>query len=256
MKGYINTYDGLETWFKKIGSSRWNLYRGHVDKVSDNRSTIIYKNESEEDIDESWRMLQEMIQINSGAGGNFTIYVPGKSLNHGFSSFFVSPNTLPARTSGLAGIDGGYVSGMVPKNELKELLEKERKMWELERRLEDMEAAQGASLSGIDRVVNNLMEDGTLGAIVQQLAITGLNILSAKMGGAPAASVSMSGFGQHHTTTEEEEADNEDYAIELIDRFRPHFQSEQEMRVFLDKVVVFFEKNPVMAKTFFNGQPD
>jgi len=225
-----------------------------VDKVSDNRSTIIYKNESEEDLDESWRMLAEMIQINSGAGGNFTIYVPGKSLNHGFSSFFVSPNTLPARTSGLSGIEAGYAPGMVPKNELKELLEKERKMWEMERRLEDMETAQSASLSGMERVVNNLLEDGTMGAILQQVALAGINILAAKLGvGAQPAAVSMSGFGQPDDDTEE---DTEDYAINLIDRFRPHFQSEQEMRIFLNKVLAFFEKNPAMAKTFFNGQPD
>ncbi len=265
MKGYINSYDGLETWFRRIGSNRWNLYRGHVDKVSDNRSTIIYKLDSNEvDLEESWRLLREMLEINSGAGGNFTVYVPGKAQNHGFSSFFTAPNTLPARSAGIAGFEGNAAYGLMQQSDVDKLLAREKKVWELERRLEDMEAASGAQLSGFDRVVNNLLEDGTLGAVIQQIAGYGLGILAAKLGvgaAAPAA-VSMSGFNQDDTFDASEhlekvaayEEEKEDYAIDLIDRFRTHFQSEQELRSFLEKVAAFFEKNPELAKNFFNGQ--
>lgn len=259
MKGYINSYDGLETWFRRIGSNRWNLYRGHVDKVSDNRSTIIYKLDSNEvDLEESWRLLREMLEINSGAGGNFTVYVPGKAQNHGFSSFFTAPNTLPARSAGIAGFEGNAAYGLIPQSDVDKLLAREKKVWELERRLEDMEAASGAQLSGFDRVVNNLLEDGTLGAVIQQIAGYGLGILAAKLGvgaAAPAA-VSMSGFNQGDTAhdDEDDEIEREDYAIALVNRFRPFFQGEQELRSFLEKVAAFFEKNPELAKNFFNFQ--
>lgn len=258
MKGYINSYNHLEKWFRLLETSAWNLYRGHVDKLGDNRSQIIYKQDNKSmAIDESWDMLKELIEINAANGGHFTIYVPSQSHNVGANVFFVAPNTLPtgsgrAALGSLPDIAGGIIS----KAELGEILEEKRRMWELERHVEDLVAAQESQVSGVERFFNRLLEDGTLG----QIAIAGLSILGQRLGiPANPAQVSMNGFPEKEEDipTDEEESDYEvseeeiEFAVTLVDRFRRHFSSEQEMQAFLLKVADFFDKNTAVAKSFF-----
>lgn len=260
MKGYINQYSHLEKWFRLLETSAWNLYRGHVDKLGDNRSQIIYKQDNKSmPMDESWDMLRDLIEINAANGGHFTIYVPSMSHNVGANVFFVAPNTLPAGGRGhaaaLAGFEG--MGAGVSKTEVQEIIAQERKIWELERTVEDLSAAQEANVGAVERFFTRLLDDGTLG----QIAIAGLGMLSQKMGFNP-AQVSMAGFDtamptsddtSNHDHEEDEELSEEEvqFAVELVDRFRPHFESEAAMRAYLLKVADFFDKNTAAAKAFF-----
>lgn len=252
-KGYMNSYEDLKTWFMMLGTPKWNLYRGHVESVGNNRSNLIYKQDSDEyNLEDSFEELRKMIEINSAAGGHFSIYVPAKSNNVGPTVFFVSPNTMPARGGAqVAGFPTGGL-GYISKEELSGILEKERNTWELERRIEDLEAAQDSHTPILEKFLNGLLEDGTAGKVL----VAGITKL---MGGNP-TQVALAGFGnqvQPDTSIGEEEEeiseDEIDFAVDLVSRFRPYFSSEQEMRVFLLTVANKFETNPAVAKQLFGA---
>lgn len=243
-KAFLTSMEDLEVWFKQAGNAEWNLYRGHQDKL--NSLHLIAAQRASISEEESWEQLSKFIDMNTRGGGDVTIYIPGGGNGRGFVQHF------SVERAGIAGVGQpgmGWGVGFLPIDEMERRLKAERERWELERRIEDLEAeheSQGGiwgpiikdALSGID--VNSLIKMAYVGlmsrmapgTISPQISINGME---------PAAE-------HHEQEYEEGPLDN------FIIRVRPHFASDEEFLSFLNKVATFFEKSPDLCKNFFATQ--
>lgn len=263
-KTYMTDFEALRRIFElaaeKNDSTRWNLYRGMNDNFA-SRGTVLYKQTSDEmDKDESWSLLRQLIEDNSSGGGDFSIYWPPKGGHKtggtdSMSAYFRVEGPVSASGSRLAGLP---MAMSISKAEMQEAIEKERRLWELERKLEDMENERANQTSWGQAALGAIIEDGTLSRVIETLApnIAGalVGLLGKIFPGAVAqpATVAVSGFP---SISDAEAAETEHYDAERVAGFlnaiRPHFNSHEEMYQFLDKVAAFFVKNPGMSKTFF-----
>jgi len=268
-KTYITEYDALRRGFDlavdKNDTTRWNLYRGMAENFA-NRNTVLYKQQSDDlEREESWGLLRTLIEDNSGGGGDFSVYFPPKG-GHAKGgtdsmSFYFRVEAPAAAGSRLAGVPY-TASGQLSKADLQEAVEKERRLWELEKKLEDMELAQSGKANIGQMALSHMVEDGTLSRVVEAMTPNIAGALVALLGkifnvNTPApATVSVSGYppaaDQEATEAgpDAEYYDNERVAT-FLNAIRPHFSSMEEMYSFLDRVAAFFVKNPSMSKSFF-----
>ena len=262
-KTYMTDFVALDRWFKIGETSAWILSRGFNEQHAGRSNRIYSQSNTDMSKEESFALLQQLIEDNSASGGDFTVYVQPRTGTVGQSAHYrvIGVETMPAN-SRLAGLPGGApMVGYVSAQELAEKLASEKRMWELERKLEDMEAAAAESMPLAKAALGQIIEDGTLSRVVEQLtpAVGQIiaNFLSKLIPTAPQATVAMSGFpaaaadGPGTDAAEEPEQYDPVRIAGVLNRLRPHFDSHEGLYVYLEKVTDFFEKNPVMAKSFF-----
>lgn len=248
----MTNIEDLEKWFIQCNSSEWVLYRGHQDKLN---SLHIIANQRQTDVgmDESWDKLASFIEMNTRSGGDVTVYIPAGGNNRGFLAHF-SVN-LPGAMAGLGqpgamGAMGAWGMGFMPIDEHERRAKEMREKWELEKRLEDLEA-ENESRGGI---WGNIAKEALSGIDVNQvLKMLYVGVMSKFNPGAINPQISINGMGMQ-TGAEEEQYDDqaeESPLANFVARTRPHFATDQEYLAFLDKVATFFEKSPEMCKTFF-----
>ena len=132
-KGYMTDFEALRETLESAGTVKWNLHRG-FNSVNNQRQNLIYRQENEElTPDESFDDLKKRIVWNSNNGGDFTIYtVPIKAANQGTYHWFRVESQTQTGVAGIGAFNPatmGYVT--------REDLERERRMWELERENEE-----------------------------------------------------------------------------------------------------------------------
>lgn len=251
-KAAMTNLEDLERWFQQCGSVEWNLYRGHQDKLN-SLHLIASQKQSDVGMDESWDKLSQFIEMNTRQGGDITVYIPAGGNNRGFLAHF-SVNT-PGAMAGLGqpgamSAMGAWGMGFIPIEEHERRAKELREKWDLERRLEDLEA-ENESRGGI---WGNIAKEALSGIDVNQLIKMAYVGLMAKFNpGAINPQISINGMGMQ-TGAEDEQYDDQEEESPLanfVARTRPHFATDQEYLAFLDKVADFFEKNTQMAKSFF-----
>ncbi|MEL6142958.1 MAG: hypothetical protein AAFU67_15220, partial [Bacteroidota bacterium] len=168
-RGALTSIEDLKTWFELQNKTNWNLYRGLLTKIQNAPSIIHRQDDDTITVEESWKILEDLLGMYARGVGRFTIFVKdGKASSRGFQQHIELVNTSSA-----AGINGHPgVSGYVPKDAIKEAITEERKKWELERRIEDMEAAMDANQSIGERVVDHVFNNVDINAFAP--AINGL----------------------------------------------------------------------------------
>lgn len=250
MKGYITDYENLQTWFEMTGETRWNLYSGFLDKF--NNAHILAKQENAEmDVEESFNILKNMIQINSPHGGQFTVFVTGP----GNRGYITRMRIASAMTPGVAGFPqmAGYPGmGMVSVGELEERIRRERREWELERRIEDLEAEKESSVGAVGQFFNRVTQDLDINNLIKM----GMAMWGSRVGMNPdhLRAVQLSG-----TPDEDQHADGTGYTYEdpqvltFLDSIRCNFATDEEFLAFLAKVENFFHHNRDMALNFFKN---
>jgi len=250
MKGYIDNYEDLRTWVESTKQPLWNLYSGWIDKFG--QSHLLAKNEEETDPEESFNSLRRMIEINSPQGGQFTVYIPQPG-NRGFSTRIRIASA--ASVAGVAGVGNPYMMGMVPMNELEQRIRKERETWELQRRIDDLEAAQESSVGVIGKVMDKITSELDINNLLKfAVAILGprMNVnpdmlRAVQLSGTPVAEAEDTHDGTGYTY-------DDPRLLEFLDTIRSQFGTDEEFYNFLTKVGAFFQKNPQIAIGFFAGQ--
>ena len=138
VKNVISDQQSLWIWFEKLDCPTWNLYRGFHNKLL--HSQLIYRQtDTNKTVEESFEELVELTNMQSGSGAQFTIYVPYMSGNKGASQFYGLGAYATGRGSSLS---GAPQVGMVSINDIDRRIQEARNMWELERKVEDLEAAE------------------------------------------------------------------------------------------------------------------
>ena len=242
---YMTDLEAVQTWFSGVGNPLWNLYRGHLDKM--HGSKLIYRQTDDTvDLAESWSTLRSMIESNSANGGQFTIYVPTNANGNQGVSIHVGLNMeqyqgTQNRNTGIAG--PGYALGMIPAAQLEKELSTQRYIWDLERRLEDVEAGQEAGL-GITDILKDQLRQIDLSPLIAGLG----QFLAAK---SVPGGVQLQGHPadfQAPEETESEPAYDGSRLVPALNMIRPHFETDDEFYNFLDKVAQMFVANPAMFK--------
>lgn len=238
----MTSMESIRTWWEADPERPYfSLYRGtRGTKPSD----IIIRNDTLGELEPAWEMLEQMLTINSGEGGEFTILRTDKpKSNYGMKGVVVLSHATA--TPAIAGIPGmpfigaghniqTYIAGEI---------EKEREKWDLAKKVEDLEAAINAGQQGswLDRIGEKIIEGDTLNNLV--------NLIVAKlMPQAPKAShVAVSG-APGAATDDQFQYDTERIASAL-ERIRAHFP---DVHGTLDRLADFIDRNPEMAKNLFN----
>lgn len=165
-KGYMTDFGPLRDQFdltvgRNKGSTAWNLYRGFQDTLSERRGIIYKQDEEEMTADESFGLLEQLIKNNSAGGGDFTIYFPKKGAaqhQHG-SIFFRVENYNQRQGAGLGGFPSDpRMSGYLTREDL----EKERRLWEAEQRIRELEAQVEAPPTFLAGIAQQAVENGTV----------------------------------------------------------------------------------------------
>jgi len=250
--GYISQLEDLYTWFAQQKHTAWTLMQGFQDGVQ--QKGVIYKNaDAEMAQEDSWALLKSMIEINSVPGARFTVFVP--SNEHGNRGYTVKLQLGEAANPyQIAGIGGAPMAGMLTKTDMAAEIAKERRIWEMERKLEDMEAAR---LSGIGDVIKDkILEtnfEPVVAGIMGMLNTIVENMLPKK---AP-MQVSLQGSTMDRPPATEAEGGEQpsgyeydgDKLVTYLDRMRPHFASDEDFYAFMDKISAKFSENPTLYKS-------
>lgn len=248
--GYITNSQHLQDWFEKAGGKKWNLYH-RFQTGNLGGGNLIYRQSDDGMSDaDSFSLLLEMIEMNTGQGADFTVFVPGNERgNQGFRVFYRS-----GVTGSLAGIPGqqhnGSQVGYVPAEKVADAVE----IAMLRRDVEDMKAA--GSPSGFGAIVmERLAENPATIEALASAAIGLLNIAAAKMAGLPMqmqgqGMPTVSGPPNTTTATAEMEIDG-DRCNAALGRIACHFPN---LEVFLETLAGWVEQNPIMAQSIFQNQ--
>lgn len=249
-KAMMNSREALERWFRSTNHTIWVLYAGHLDKVSQDRAAKLIEQRNDElPIDESFELLMEMIDLNSPLGGDFTIWSPAKNTqNQGMKSYY---RVLPQESGSVRGVAGIPVvgGGYVSKAEVQALIEKEKEVWELRRDMEDLKAAQQNDVGVGAMLVNTLLADGTIGAVIQSLVAQ----LAARFAPVQPPRAQVSGLAANAVpatagTGELQAYDYTDGVYTALDRMRRYFSTDAEFEQAITTLATQFEAQPDVFK--------
>lgn len=245
---HISSVEDLKVWFMAHKRPEWSLMHGFQDGVQQRGQ--IYRNQDEGiTMEESWDLLEQMIRINTSQGARFTVFVPNNDAgNRGHVvKLQIGEAPSPFGSPYATGIAGYGAPGMISKAEVAELIEEKRQVWELQKRIEDLETRPALNglgdvlkekllesdftpvIAGIMEMFNTLVRSMTNKNRTQPLAVS--------VQGAPEDEAAHHGFVY-----------DSDRIIPCLDRIRPHFSTDDEFYAFMDKISSKFAENPAMYK--------
>lgn len=251
--GAITDLQALKDLFIKAETPNWTLYRGFHKNMP--HSQIIYKQDDKNmDIEMAWDELEHMLTVHSGGGvGQFTIYVPAQSHNKGYSWWFQVGQMPNQQNAGLGGMYSNPAAvGMVPAAQV----QLEKQIWNLERQLEDLEAAREAQQSVGQQILDKVLAECDMNQVVNAaVGLLGRFVPNAPKG----APISLQGHPADNAPDTPGEATaagyqyEEGYIIPILDTIRPHFQNDQDFYRFLTTVAQLFASNPEGFKAMVNA---
>lgn len=236
----LTSIDNVKWWFDNLpfDDRRWKLYHGHIDNMA-LRSKLFMESKKSVEPEEAWDLLRQALQVSSQIGGKYTLYVPiSDRANHGPNAK-INLNEVQKANSSIGGIPEGYISS----NELERRLHEQRHKIELERRIEDLEAASQANLSWHEMAQDWLFNQGGAEMLVPHLGpmVSGLLPGLKTLG-------SVSPGQQQQAPTEDEPqgqaATDENPELELLEGMRAMFQTDEEYLQAVKGIKEKIERNP------------
>lgn len=248
----ITSLENLRQWWEVDNKSPyWTLYRG---SRSSKGTDVIARNDTLDDHETSWDMLEQMISINSQEGGEFTILRTDKPKGNFGPKVVVILSHAPAyqgapSVSGIPGLPFVAGSPQGIQAYIADEVKKERHSWELEKKVEDLEAAINAKQEGslFERAINKLIETDKIGNLLEIIIAKAMGPTGAPQMSHVAVS-GMPGASQADTPTNQFQYDTVRVA-NAMERIRVYFPDIHET---LEKLANYIETNPEMAKTIFN----
>lgn len=235
VKASINSIEALHNWFMQAKKPFWSIYTGFSKDAKD----LAMKNSSLDDLERSWELMHDIVKNKTANGGRITIYITETAnSSHGYTEY-MEVQSSAAAISGPSMMPG-YVGGV--ENYIADklaLYDKERKIEELQARLEEKE--QG---SGIQKVLNRVLEEAPISELIMALAT--------KFLGTGAVNPAINGVKQRiqdDMETEELGPEDQQRLADAITRISVHFP---DIVAAMEKLAAFIENNPAMAKSLVN----
>lgn len=252
----ITNFNDLREWFKfgfekgvksdqegrETSSPYWTLYSvglGGADKV-------LAFNDRLTTVDESFTVLADTIRrMNNPAGSMFRIFQTYRARGNNptqearvqiFENNQMSGGSMP----GIGSLPAGYVD----EAKIQSIISEQREKWELEKRLEDLEAQIKAPRNWTDNALETIERIGN--------TPFGMVILS-KISGIPPAEIlkSISGIGAGNTDVDESGMGEAGFDSDIERTTQILGVSEDQLAAKLRR---FAEQNPAMARQLFNEQ--
>jgi hypothetical protein len=257
---YSNSIEALKFWFDNVNRVDWVLMSGFQENI--NQKAMIYR-QSDETMtkEDSWELLRQMLEMNASPGARFTVFAANNE--HGNRGFYQkvqlgeAPSPYGWANPGIAGAGASPVAyGMVSKAEVATMMQEQRKLWELEKKVEDLENNR-ATVGGIGDVLKEkLMESDFQPVIDGIMAMIGAFAQGFIQKNQPPVAVSVQGGPlDHQQPPADQTAPGESgYAydanriVPCLDLIRPHFGTEDEFYTFMEKIAAKFAENPAMYK--------
>jgi len=156
----ITNIEDLKQWFdmnQRQGAANpyFTIHRGPESKGD----RIIFRNEEESDPERAWSMMEDMLEMHTGQGGMFRVFICDKPKhNVGITTLYKIPSAYPQGPAGIGGMYPGMY-GMYgnPREMVEQEVARERKLWEMERKIDDMAAAQDAKVGELDNMLQEFM---------------------------------------------------------------------------------------------------
>lgn len=239
-----DSVDKVEKVFLEYGDPRWSLYSGKKSSVpaagKAEVSNLLYKQEHDMDLHESWQMLRSKLQLLAPRGGYGHVFVGVGQQTINIPLYFPHPDE--ARINGVA--PSQYPVGMAGiglGQSIGEVIQKERELWDLQQQVRALQ--EDRSGGGFwDKLADNLLESEQLPALVSGLVsmVVGMATKSAtpqiqqvqQAQGSQAPSGSGDGFRS---------------------RIAPYFNSRDEMEGALNRLADLIESNPEGVKKALLG---
>lgn len=233
----ITNMEDLHAWFEanQKGEKRpyFTIYRGTEQKPD----RMVFRNETEGETDAAWDMMENMLEMQSGHNSLFRVFITTVPKgNVGMSTLFRVANGAVSN-AGVAGIGSFGIYGSLGEMVRSEV-DKERKMWELERRLEDMQAAQDAKVGQMESFLEDFKP-----VLVEWGRMLGARMLGGN-GAAPHVPPPMAG---NHIQDAGDDLPEYDYdrIDPALDKLRRVFPDPETA---LEKMSKWATENPEMAK--------
>jgi len=259
---YITNFEDLDTFFKRVGKSQWKLFRGFHDRTK-GKALIYSQSEDGMDVEESFALLQDMIQINCSPAGRFTVLIPTSPSGQGVTQWVQIGEISTGATYGGARVSG-QPPGMIPEAKLQKEIDRERKMWDMERQLEDLAAAREANATWQEIIQDKVREipAETVGAV--------LSGVIKQFTGQRVTLQGIQADQQEQTATRKEEEEhptasdtppsatskgyeyNGDILLPILDDIRNEFDTEEAFLEFLSVLRNKFVEDPAMYKNLVN----
>jgi hypothetical protein len=172
MQNSYNSVDAIMRWMDNNEKHVWTLY------ASDGK-TILSTNYLEKDPEKSKARLKKELEDLSTYGGTFVLYINDQKGSGGNRGSVILPPL--GVMNGMAGINGNMA--MMPYNggggyhgvgDIKGYLDEQRKIWELEQKVKDLENAQVQVGGFIERQAEKLLEHPDLDPNVVVMSIGGV----------------------------------------------------------------------------------
>ena len=255
-RSYINNVDDLQAWFELIDCAKWNLYRGHHERLP--QTSLIFKQEDDAmTVAESFTLMRRLMEQSSHGGGYFTVYVPGRSANKGYTQKIVLNTNANASVAGMPALAGhpaamGYIPAEEVDRRITEALEKQ----EMQRRIEDLEGAREGNMSIGESMANRFMESFDFNLLAPAINAFVTGIMPQKQafqlqGTVPDPSQPAPQAGEDVVPEEEHPAYQFDAAriLPLMEQIRHQFDDYETFYAFLDTLTAKFLQSPEMFKT-------
>lgn len=225
--GVFTSIEDLKDWFdytvQKTGTNNWILYHGHIMKSHNTTAKAAEQREQDLTDEESFEILERFINAQSKAGGTFTVLIPEQN-KVGVRTFLSLNNNSP----GMAGIYGpDYVSKEIEQFKTQFMLQQE---------IEALRAEMNERRNPLEKMVEQLMDSGVVGQIIQGFA--------QKAMGLPA----VSGNGASDTEFQSANVGGIENSLQRISVVFPNLDSA------LEKLADFVEQQPDLARQLLNQQ--
>lgn len=235
MQGGIRNITSLKKWFNTVGSPFFTLsYLGQANHV-------ILRNTAVEDMGEAWDMLETQILAQAEYGRaqmHLITYKKSGGANNpdGRTNIDMQPLQEGRNMAGIGSTPGGYMD----ESKVQGILDKAREKWELEKRLEDLEAQINSPNDWTEKLMEGIERIGNT-PIGQMLAM--------KFLGAPLPQIPLAPIAGTPATDDEGEADSFENDIE----FTASMLGVNDT-VLARRLRQMVEQNPELAKQLLSQQ--
>lgn len=134
MNGAIRNISTLKTWFYDVGKPFFTL------SYSGTTNHMILRNTATENMDEAWTLLERQVNAQAEYGRatmQVIVYKAGNANNpDGRTNIDMAPQSQGSQVAGIGSLPSGYLD----ENKVAGMISEAKEKWELERRLEDLEA--------------------------------------------------------------------------------------------------------------------
>lgn len=240
----------LKEWFDRLKDSRWTLVANFQDGIPNNGKNVIFR-QSDPDMDseESWGWLETLLN-QQAPGSRVTLFVPTNTAGNVTVSQKYQHGQAANQWIGPYGQNTPGVAGypMLGAAQVAQEVERARREWEMEKRIEELsEAINAPAVSGVWGIVQQKLQEVDSNVLVEVLgsALGGIGNLLAPLL-MPRAQVQ----GNPALDNEPEDEGGPLYQFEshrilpILVMIRKHFATDDEFYQFVGTLASKFDQAP------------